>query len=118
MHNSIALSNNSVVLREDIGEGEKALCCQTLSDSQCGSNLSPEIFFPNKSQVLPESSGHTMYSTYGNGMVCLNRNEVDRSPLGIYFCQIPDSQVQGKLHFMFVKIGMLCFTLHLLKFNY
>ena len=113
MHNNVALSNNSVVLREDIGEGEKALCCQTLSDSQCDSTLFPEMFFPNKSQVLQQSSGHTMYSTYGSGLVCLNRNEVDQSPLGIYFCQIPDRKLQGKVHHMFVKIGMLTSRLHL-----
>ena len=105
MHNNMELSNNSVVLREEIGEGEKALICQTLSDAECGSSRSPAMFFPNRTQVLPAGNGRTMYSTTGNGQVRLNRIEEDKSPLGLYYCQIPDSE--GNIQKMFVKIGKL-----------
>ena len=104
MHNNVVLLNNSVVLREEIGEGDKALSCQTLSDAQCGGSSSPEMFFPNKTQV--SSEGESMYSSYGTGLVSLNRKKDDKSPLGTYCCQIPDSL--GNLQKMFIKIGMAC----------
>jgi hypothetical protein len=105
MHNSMELSNNSVVLREEIGEGEKALICQTLSDVQCGSSESLAIFFPNSTEVLPAGNGRTVYSTTGDGQVRLNRKLEDDSPLGSYYCQIPDSV--GNIQKMFIRIGML-----------
>lgn len=105
MHNNMELSNNSVVLREEIGEGDKALICQTLSDAECGNGASPAMFFPNKTEVLPPGNGHTMYSTTGTGQVRLNRIQEDKSPLGLYCCQIPDSE--GNIQKMFVKIGKL-----------
>ena len=107
MHNNMELSNNSVVLREEIGEGEKALICQTLSDEQCGSSASPAMFFPNSTKVLPDGNGHTVYSTTGDGQVRLNRKMEDGSPLGSYYCQIPDSE--GNIQIMFVRIGMLLY---------
>ena len=115
MHNNMALPNNSVVLREDIGKGEKALICQTLSDGQCGSSTSPAMFFPNRTKILPAENGHTMYSITENGKVSLNRKQEGKSPLGIYSCQIPDSI--GNIQKMFITIGMLqihqkCMKLH------
>ena len=105
MHNNMELSNNSVVLREEIGEGGMALICQTLSDAQCGNSASPAMFFPNKTKVSPVQAGYTVYSTNGSGQVRLNRKPGDRSPLGSYYCQIPDSE--GNVQRMFVRIGML-----------
>ena len=106
MHNNVALPNNSVVLREEIGEGDKALSCRTLSDAQCGGSSSPEMFYPNKTQV--SSDGQTMYSSYGTGLVYLNRKEGDKSPLGAYCCKIQDSQ--GNIQKIFIKIGMAHMT--------
>lgn len=105
MHNNMELSNNSVVLREEIGEGDKALICQTLSDAECGSSALPAMFFPNKTEVLPAGNGRTMYSTTGTGQVRLNRKPEDKSPLGLYYCQIPDSE--GNTQKMFVKIATM-----------
>ena len=104
MHNNVVLHNNSVVLREEIGEGDKALCCQTLTDEECGSSYSPQIFFPNKTQILLFDSGLTVYSTNGTGSVHLNRKDSDESPLGVYYCQMQDSK--GNLQTIFIKIGM------------
>ena len=106
MHNNMELSNNSVILREEIGEGEKALICQTLSDARCGgSSASPAIFFPNSTEVLPAGNDRTVYSTTGDGQVRLNRKLEDDSPLGLYYCQIPDSK--GNIQKMFISLGML-----------
>ena len=106
MHNNMELSNNSVVLREEIGEGEKALICQTLSDARCGSSALPEMFFPNGTEVLSAENGHTIYSESitGEGQVRLNRKPEDKSPLGSYYCQITDSE--DNIQKMFVRIGM------------
>ena len=113
MHNNMELSNNSVVLREEIGEGEKALICQTLSDAQCGSSASPEMFFPNKTEVSSADSGHTVYSITGDGQIRLNRKPEDKSPLGSYYCQIRDSE--GNKQKMFVRIGMLlCYQIKII----
>ena len=105
MHSNVALPNNSVVLREEIGEGDKALGCQTLSDTQCGGISSPEIFFPNKTQVLPSGNGHTLYTTAETGVVYLNKRANDESPLGTYYCQFTNNQ--GNLSRIFIKIGMV-----------
>ena len=99
------LSNNSVVLREEIGEGNNALICQTLSDAECGSSASPAMFFPNNTEVLPAENGHTVYSSTGGGQVRLNRKLEDNSPLGSYYCQIPDSE--GNIQRMFIRVGKL-----------
>jgi hypothetical protein len=107
MHNNMELSNNSVVLREEIGEGEKALICQTLSDAQCGGSESLAMFFPNSTEVLPAGNGRTVYSTTGDGQVRLNRKLEDDSPLGSYYCQIPDRV--GNIQKMFIRIGMLLY---------
>ena len=108
MHNNFVLPNNSVVLREEVGEGDKALSCKTLSDAQCGGgSSSPELFYPNKTQV--SSDGKTMYSSYGTGLVYLNRREADKSPLGAYCCRIQDSQ--GNVQKIFIKIGMAHVTI-------
>ena len=107
MHNNVVLPNNSVVLREEIGEGDKALCCKTLSDAQCGGSSSPEMFYPNKTQV--SSDGKTMYSSYGTGLVYLNRREDDKSPLGVYCCKIQDSH--DNIQKIFIKIGMAHMTI-------
>lgn len=115
MHNNMELSNNSVVLREEIGEGEKALICQTLSDAQCGSSASPEMFFPNGTEVSSADSGQTLYSITRDldGQVRLNRKSEDKSPLGSYYCQILDSE--GNQQKMFVRIGMLlCYQIKII----
>ena len=104
MLSNVALSNNSAVLREDIGEGDKALICQTLSDDQChsGDSSTPEIHYPNGTKI---SSEGTLYLTYASGMVALNRKDSDMSKLGEYSCRISD--VNGNVQKIFVKIGML-----------
>ena len=81
------------------------MCCQTLTDEECGSSYSPQIFFPNKTPILPFDSGLTVYSTDGNGSVHLNRKDSDiMSPLGVYYCQMRNSQ--GNVQTIFIKIGM------------
>ena len=103
MHNNIVLPNNSVVLREEIGEGDKALCCRTLSDAQCGGSSSPEMLFPNKTVVLPGGSGHTLYSSNQSGVVYLNRKEGNKSPLGTYYCNFTDRL--GNTQQMSIRVG-------------
>lgn len=105
-HDGVALPNNSVVLREEIGEGDKALICQTLSDSQCGHRSLLQMFFPNKTEILAEGNGRTMFTTRGDGQILINRRDDDESPLGTYCCQVPDGE--GGVQKIFIKVGMVC----------
>ena len=101
IHNNVALPNNSAILREEIGEGDMALCCSIPSDEGCGSGSSPEIYFPNKTKVSGEG---TMYTTDGNGL-CLNRQSTDKSPLGVYCCLFLDSEDNEQI--ICAKVGEL-----------
>ena len=102
MLNNVALTNNSAVLREDIGVGDKALICQTLSDENChsGDSSSPEIYYPNGTLVGSEG---TLYVTSDSMKVALNREDSDMSTLGKYSCRISDGK--GNVQKIFIKIG-------------
>ena len=116
--NGVVLPNNSVVLREDIGEGDNALSCQA---PECG-NVSalPKLFLPANTPVpVRAGSGHTMYSTSAPGVAFLYRLESDMSPLGKYSCQITDTLTEN-VQTIFIKICkvFLNFTFNIIVLHF
>ena len=85
--------NNSIVILEDIGEGDNALLCITNLTACCrsddtGGNTSGNWFFPNGTRVHSDGMWD-IYRTRGQMVVRVNRRRggVD----GIYRCEIPDA---------------------------
>lgn len=96
--------NNSVVLLEDIGEGDNALLCFTERLTCCdGGNRAGEFFFPNGTLVQISSSNANFYRNRGIKHIRLNRRNDATTPTGRYRCQIPDAS--GELQDIFIHIG-------------
>ena len=91
--NGTTYQNNSIVILEDIGEGDDALlcmtdvtdCCRPLPDKALGN-----WFFPNGTRV--PSSGHQwdFHRTRGQSVIRLQRRRGGAD--GIYRCVIPVPQ--------------------------
>ena len=96
--NGITYQNNSIVMMEDIGEGDDALLCMTNQTACCippysgarGENGSiiGNWFFPNGTRV-PSSGDRDFYRTRGQMVVGLHRRRGGVE--GIYRCEIPDA---------------------------
>ena len=86
--------NNSIVILEDIGEGENALLCKTNQTACCsgdytnGSTLG-NWYFPNESRVPSSGNQTDFYRTRDQMVVLLHRKRGGVE--GIYHCEIPDS---------------------------
>jgi hypothetical protein len=93
--NGALLSNNSVVLLSDIGEGSSALYCLTERTLCCGANTGGAdrgIWrFPNGTSVQ-ENSAADIYWSRGFSFILLNRRSGAVGPTGVYTCLIPDAQ--------------------------
>ena len=92
--NGTTYQNNSIVILEDIGEGDDALRCLTSQTACCrppyvnGSALG-NWFFPNGSSVPSSGMNWDIYSSRGRMVVVMHRR---RSGVeGIYHCVIPDT---------------------------
>ena len=95
--NGTTYQNNSIVILEDIGEGDDALDCITNQTACCRPPYTDEIgqkalgnwYFPNGTRV--PSSGHQwdFHRTRGHMMVRMQRRRGGAE--GIYRCAIPDT---------------------------
>ena len=83
--------NNSIVILEDIGEGDDALLCKTNQIACCqpeNTSLLGNWFFPNGT-IVPSHNVWDVYRTRGQMVVRLHRREGGEE--GIYRCEIPDT---------------------------
>ena len=84
--------NNSIVILEDIGEGDGALLCKTNQTACCRQPHSRAIgnwFFPNETRVPSSGAQWDIYRTRGQMVVLLHRRRGGVE--GIYRCEIPDT---------------------------
>ena len=82
--------NNSIVILENIGDGDDALLCMTNLTACCQTQSnSGNWLFPNGTRVPSLSSNWDFYRTRGHMVVRLSRR--GGGVEGIYHCQIPDA---------------------------
>ena len=87
--------NNSVVILENIGEGDDALLCITNQTACCRSPYTGEMgtsgnwFFPNGTKVPSSDWGWNFHRTRGQMVISLHRRRGGVE--GIYRCEIPDA---------------------------
>ena len=86
--NGTFLSDNSIVLLSDIGEGSNALFCLTNSTQCCMAEQQGQWMFPDGSNV--HSSSENFNQTRGFSSLLLNRRRSAMGPTGIFKCEIPD----------------------------
>ena len=82
--------NNSIIILEDIGEGDDALFCLTNLTACCKSvdgNVLGNWYFPNGTRV--SSVGWDFYRNRGQMVVSMHRRRGGVE--GIYRCEIPDT---------------------------
>ena len=99
--NGRVLSNNSIVLLSDIGEGSSALYCLTDITRCCsfeaGANRG-RWDFPNGLNVGSDSTAD-FYFSKGFSSILLNRRSSEGVPAGVYRCLIPDAgNILGNLY--------------------
>ena len=93
-----ALSNNSLVTLDDIGEGEDALRCMTDNISCCrppytqnlGRSALGNWFFPNGTRVPSSGSQWDFHRTRGDMMVLLHKRRGGVN--GVFYCVLPDKE--------------------------
>ena len=89
------VANHGFVVRGDIGiHTDNSLLCVTPNNTNCCSTAETggaplgNWYFPNGTEVPPDSTGWLFYITRGPGVVRLHRH--DGGEPGIYLCEIPD----------------------------
>ena len=91
--NGTFLSNNSIVLLSDIGEGSNALFCLT-DTTQCCTTEAGDARgswqFPNSSFVTRDDADLSFYAIRGYSSIRLNRRNGTVAPTGIFICRLPD----------------------------
>jgi hypothetical protein len=91
--NGALLSNNSVVLLSDIGEGTRALYCLTNRVQCCvhteGGAHGGIWRFPDGTNTREDRTAG-IYFTRGFSSLLLSRRNSGIRPTGIYTCKIPD----------------------------
>ena len=90
--NGTILSNNSISLLSDIGEGSGALYCLTNRTRCCSTESGGE----RGQWTLPDGSDSDdartdLYFVRGNSSLLLNRRSSAVGPTGVYRCEIPDA---------------------------
>ena len=89
---TVYTTDNTVLLLEDIGEGEEeALICRTDRVGCCQNPGIGNWLNPNTQNVGHASTGDDIYRSRGtgNGAVFLRRRNNAVSPLGTYCCRVP-----------------------------
>ena len=84
--------NNSIVILEDIGEGDDALFCLTNQAACCKSmdgNVLGNWYFPNGTRVSSSRVGWDFYRNRNQMVVRMHRRRGGVE--GIYRCVIPDA---------------------------
>ena len=102
----ITYPNNTIVLLEDIGEGDNALLCVSNNTDCCGvpSSFRGEFFYPNGTVVPTQSADHSFYRNRGPGFIRLNQRANAVNPLlGRYRCEILNDV--GVIQRLFINIG-------------
>ena len=87
--NGTTYQNNSIVILEDIGEGDDALLCLTNYTACCKDPALGNWFFPNGSRVL--SGGMNLDIFRGRGQMEVHMHRTRGGVEGIYRCEIPDT---------------------------
>ena len=95
--------NNTMVVVDDIGEGDNALFCITDNSACCRSTSQGEFRFPNGSLVPTANAQQDFYRNRGSQFIRLNRRNGASSPLGKYSCDIPNAS--GVSQRIFLKVG-------------
>ena len=95
--------NNTMVVVDDIGEGENALFCVTDNSACCRSTGQGEFMFPNGSLVPTANAQRDFYRNRGSQFIRFNRRNGATSPLGKYSCDIPNAS--GDLQRIFLEVG-------------
>ena len=88
--NGQVLSNNSIVLLDEIGEGSDALYCLT-NGTECCSNHGTWVS-PNGSNISERSSVSRIYIIQGSSSLLLNQRNGTDGSTGIYTCSIPNAE--------------------------
>ena len=93
--NGQSIANNSIVLLQNIGEGDAgALLCITNSLACCtGTGRAGEWFYPDRRMVPVMGNGEPYYRNRGTSLIRLNRRSNQGLSVlytGVYCCQIPD----------------------------
>ena len=81
--------NNSIVILEDIGEGDDALLCKTNQTACCRNPAIGNWFFPNGTRVSSSSNQWDFHRDRGQMVVRMHRRRGGVE--GIYRCEIPDA---------------------------
>ena len=90
------LSNNSIVLLSDIGEGSNALFCLTDATQCCTAEAGSYRGgwrFPNGNTIFFRTTNFTRSS--GLSSIRLNRESNTEGPTGIFTCRIPTNQSEN-----------------------
>ena len=85
----ITYQNNSIVILENIGDGDDALLCMTNQTACCQSPANGNWFYPNGTRVLTSGYQSGIYRSRGQMVVRLHRRRGGVE--GIYHCMIPDT---------------------------
>ena len=93
---NVTYQNNSIVMLEDIGDGDDALLCMTNLTACCRHSDAGEMepamgnwFFPNETRVPSSGNNWDFHRTRDQMVVRLNRRRGGVE--GIYRCKIPDA---------------------------
>ena len=87
--NGTLLSNNSMALLSDVGEGTRALYCLTSTARCCSTEAGGE----HGRWILPDgSNSDDLHFVRGYSSLLLNRRSSAVGPTGVYRCELPDAR--------------------------
>lgn len=86
-------ANNSQLSLSSIGEGDDALICKTDNEDCCDTppNRLGEFYYPNGIKVPINKFQRGFYRNRGYQEVYLNKRGGITTPVGVFRCEIPDS---------------------------
>jgi hypothetical protein len=91
--NGALLSNSTLVLLGEIGDGIGALYCLTNRGMCCGTATGSDHGvwkFPNGTNVGEDTTAN-IYMSRGFSSLLLKRRSSTMGPTGVYICEIPDA---------------------------
>ena len=100
------LSNNSIILLGDIGEGSSGLYCLTKNAECClteAESMHSHWEFPNGSDVAEDTIAG-VYFTRGFSSIHLNRKSSAVGPTGVYKCLLPDATSMPELKTLYIGV--------------